>query len=87
MTKRVHYPINKTKIAESIELYMSWDGSDSEWNKIYYTLNDICPGSSCWATIHSLFQAMKFSNTLTIDNVYYAILASGVNTRLEEYDD
>lgn len=83
MLKRVHCPINKGKIAEGIELYMA----DEDWDKTYHTLNEICPCSHCWVMIHSLFQAMKFSNTLTVENVYNAILASGTNTYLEDYDD
>jgi hypothetical protein len=46
-------------------------------------MGHIARGSASVA-MPSLFQAMVFSDTLTVDNVYNAIIASGINTRLEE---
>lgn len=94
MLKRVYYPINKTKIQEAIDLYLEYCARESYmsmeesmllWDKYCDTFNEICPGSNVWAS--SIFQPMKWSDSLTVENVYYAILAMGINTKLEEYDE
>ena len=89
-TKRVYYPVNKAQIEKCIKLYLEFHTSPYEtqehldaWNKFYDNMGSIADGSASVA-MPSLFQAMAFSDTLTVDNVYNAIIASGINTRLEE---
>lgn len=88
-TKRVHHPINKTKIQEAIDYYVDYAENENEdsWHKYYDTCQDICMHSPAWAALTSMFQPMYWSKTLTVENVYYAILAMGINTTLEEIDD
>ena len=91
MLKRVYYPINKEKIAEAIALYEAYDKTDRTsqeatelWDRYNTAKKAICPGSYVWAA--NFFQAMSFSGTLTVERVYYAILAMGINT-VEVKDD
>ena len=93
MSKRIHYPINKDAIQKSIDLYKAYDenmfsrfGHDV-WDNFYESLDNVCPLSYFKVEAASLFQAMRFANTLDVEHVYYAILASGINTKLEDdYD-
>lgn len=87
-TKRIHHPINKAKIQETIDYYVDYaeNGNEDNWNKYYNTYQVIC-GGPAWAVLTSMFQPMYWSKTLTVENVYYAILVMGVNTTLEEIDD
>lgn len=84
MLKRVYYPVNKKAIEESIKLYLKYRENGSTWEEFYYSCDKICPGSNAWAVITAMFQPMFWSKSLTVDNVYYAILAMGVNTKMEE---
>lgn len=92
-TKRIHHFVDKNAIATSIELYKKVDENKSNdtldaWDVYWESLKDICPGNS-WSitcSLSSIFQAMRWANTLTVDRVYALILASGVNTT-EEYID
>ena len=93
MSKRIHYPINKDAIQKSIDLYKAYDETmftecnHDTWNDFYKSLDNICPFSYVKVGMSSLFQAMKFANTLDVEHIYYAILASGLNTKLEDdYD-
>lgn len=93
MSKRIHYPINKDAIQISIDLYNAYYETmfspycRDVWNDFYDSLDDICTFGYFKAAAPSLFQAMKFANTLDVEHVYYAILASGLNTKLEDdYD-
>lgn len=88
-TKRIHYPINKTKIQEAIDLYTYYidNGDEAFWNEFYDTCQDICIHSNAWAVLTSMFQPMYWSGTLTVENVYYALIVMGVNTQLEEVED
>ena len=93
MSKRIHYPINKDAIQKSIDLYKAYDETmfspccRDVWNDFYDSLDNICPFSYVKIAAPSLLQAMKFANTLDVEHVYYAILASGLNTKLEDdYD-
>lgn len=92
MLKRKYYPINKEAIKRAIDAYNEFCERSSKvtkeeeqalWNK-YCDIYDkeICPGSYLWAS--SIFQPMKFAETLTVDNVYNTIIASGINTKLED---
>ena len=93
MSKRIHYPINKDAIQKSIDLYNAYDenmfsrfGHDV-WDNFYESLDNICPLSYFKVGAASLFQAMRFANTLDVEHVYYTILASGLNTKSEDdYD-
>lgn len=96
MLKRVYHPINKDKIQEAIDAYNEYwkksaDLSVSEeeceemWDKFIKARNKICPGSNLWAA--HFFQAMSWSGTLTVERVYYTIIASGVNITVKEVDD
>ena len=93
-TKRVYYPVNKAKIQEAIDLYnkyneinhtLSQEEAMELWTKYCDTFDAICPRSNVWV-LH-IFQAMRWSDTLTVDNVYYAIIVMGANTKLVEVDD
>lgn len=93
-TKRVYYPIDKKAIQEAIDLYnehnerestLSHEESMVLWEKYCDKFNEISPGSNTW--VASIFQAMSWSGTLDVEHVYYAILAMGINTKLEECDD
>lgn len=93
-TKRVYYPINKAKIQEAIDLYNEYSEKNDAlpheeamelWYKYCDAFEAICPMSNAW-TLH-IFQAMRWSGTLTVDNVYYAIIIMGANTKLVEVDD
>lgn len=91
-TKRIHHFVDKKAIATSIELYKKVDNRSNDtfdaWEAYWESLKDICPGNS-WSitcSLSSIFQAMRWANTLTVDRVYALILASGVNTT-EEYID
>lgn len=92
-TKRIHHFVDKKAIATSIELYNKVDNKRSDggleaWDTYWQSLKDICPGNS-WSitcSLSSIFQAMRWANTLTVDRVYELILVSGVNTT-EEYID
>lgn len=99
MKKRVHYPINREKIAEVIELYKRYthladvkpgfySSSESQilWCRIYDTFRDVCRMSNVEYVGITLLQAMNFSDTLTVDNLYYTLLAAGVNTKLVEVE-
>ena len=91
-TKRIHYPVNKAKIEEAIYWYNKYDQcdprlNDEYWDKHYEACSRICPQAYVRVMVCSLIQAMHFANNLTVDNVYYSILASGANTRLEEEYD
>ena len=92
--KRVHYPVHKDKIAEAIELYTKHtermynrEKSQPIWNAFYKKMHEISPFTYCSVAVPALFQAMEFAGTLTVDNVYNAILMAGINTKLEEVDD
>lgn len=94
MTKRVHYPVRKDKIAEAIELYNKYTEcmfdikmSKPIWEAFYEKAGEISPFTHCRVAIPSLFQAMEFAGTLTVDNVYNAIIVAGINTKLEEVND
>ena len=94
MTKRVHYPVHKDKIAEAIELYTKYAGcmfdrekSQPIWDAFYEKAGEISPFTHCRIAIPSLFHAMEFAGTLTVDNVYNAIIVAGINTKLEEVND
>jgi hypothetical protein len=97
MTKRIQYPVNKEKIVEAIELYeeyssLMWDETDKErnmsiWLKYCDVVREICPEGWVHVAAASLFQAMRFAGNLTVENVYNAIIASGINTRMEEIDN
>lgn len=91
-TKRIHHFVDKKAIATSIDLYNKVDlthlDHDVAWDNYWASLADICPKNS-WAvtcSLSSIFQHMRWANTLTVDRVYALILASGVNTT-EEYID
>jgi hypothetical protein len=94
MTKRISYPVNKDAILEAIELYeeysyLMWNESEEErrmsiWHKYCDVVREICPEGWVHVAVASLFQAMRFAGTLTVENVYNAIIASGINTRTEE---
>lgn len=94
-TKRIHHYVDKKAIAISIELYKKVDenrGSDDKydaWDTYWASLTNICPGNSWSVTssLSSIFQAMRWANTLTVDRVYALILASGVNTTEVQIDD
>lgn len=97
-TKRIHHFVNKNAIAISIKLYNSVQkaktsqgvsyGETDLWEVYWASLANICPGNSWSVTcsLSSIFQAMYWANTLTVDRVYELILASGINTT-EEYID
>lgn len=93
MSKRIYYPINKDAIQKSIDLYKVYDETmyspycHDVWNDFYDSLENICYFSYFKIGAASLFQAMRFANTLDVEHVYYTILASGLNTKLEDdYD-
>lgn len=87
MTKRVHYPVNKEVLRKIIEAwYRDEAGEVGAWDEFYELCHDHTTGYASVA-LCSLVQAMSFSETLTVDNLYYAIIASGINTKLEETDD
>ena len=87
-TKRIHHFVDKKAIATSIELYdrvensRRTDDKYDAWEVYWASLANICPGNSWSVTcsLSSIFQAMYWANTLTVDRVYAVILASGVNT-------
>lgn len=94
-TKRIHHFVDKKAIATSIELYNKVDNNNNKtndtldaWDVYWQSLKDICPGNywSITCSLSSIFQAMRWANTFTVDRVYALILASGVNTT-EEYID
>jgi hypothetical protein len=93
-TKRIHHFVDKKAIATSIELYKKVDNNKPSdtfdaWEAYWESLKDICPGNS-WSitcSLSSIFQAMRWANTLTVDRVYELILVSGVNTVEVEIDD
>ncbi len=88
MLKRVYHPINKAKIQEAIDYYKEFSGYqklDDSYEKYYNAWHEVCPGSNAWASL--IFQPMLWSGTLDVEHVYYAILAMGINTTLEEVDD
>ena len=94
MTKRVYHPVDKAKIKEAIdawEIYHEAHNTQPKevyeplWDKAYHAYNDMVPNSNVWAS--SLFQPMAWSGTLTVENVYNTIIASGMNTTLEECDE
>lgn len=92
-TKRIHHFVDKKAIATSIELYNKVDNNKPSdtfdaWEAYWESLKDICPGNS-WSitcSLSSIFQAMRWANTLTVDRVYELILVSGVNTTEVEID-
>lgn len=94
-TKRIHHFVDKKAIAISIDLFnKSYEhrGFVDElhiWDKYCESLEDICPGNSISMTcsLSSIFQAMRWANTLTVDRVYELILASGINTTEVQIDD
>ena len=93
MSKRIYYPINKDAIQKSIDLYNAYNKNmftecnHDAWDDFYDSLDNICHFSYVKIAAASLFQAMLFANTLDVEHVYYAILASGLNTKLEDdYD-
>lgn len=94
-TKRIHHFVDKKAIATSIELYNKVDdkvdnsNTFDAWEAYWASLANICPGNSWSVTcsLSSIFQAMRWANTLTVDRVYAIILASGVNTTEECIDD
>lgn len=92
-TKRIHHFVDKKAIATSIELYNKVDDKPSNtfdaWEIYWASLANICPGNSWSVTcsLPSIFQAMRWANTLTVDRVYELILASGVNTTEVQIDD
>lgn len=98
-TKRIHHFVDKKAIATSIELYKKVQeaktsedisyGKTDLWQVYWASLANICPGNSWPVTcsLSSIFQAMYWANTLTVDRVYELILASGVNTTEEYIDD
>lgn len=87
-TKRIHHFVDKKAIATSIELYKKVDNNNKPsstfdaWELYWASLANICPGNSWSVTcsLSSIFQAMYWANTLTVDRVYELILISGVNT-------
>ena len=90
MHRRIHYAVNKDAINKSIELYKIFcecprNENNDTWTEYYDSLRNISIGSHCRVALPSLMQAMEFSGTLTVDNLYYAIIASGINTKAEEY--
>lgn len=94
MTKRIYHPVDKAKIKIAIDAwkiyYEALKSKTKEeweplWDKAYRAYNEMVPGSNVWAS--SLFQPMAWSGTLTVDNVYNTIIASGMNTTLEECDE
>ena len=94
-TKRIHHPVDKKAIAISIDLYNKidfdklYDDGHEGWDAYWSSLANICPGNSCQITcsLPSVFQAMLWTNTLTVDRVYALILASGINTEEVQIDD
>lgn len=87
MTKRVHYFVDKKTIEKIIEYWYRDDaGEVGAWDKFYELCNEHMP-AHCRTAMCSLVQAMSFAETLTVDNLYNAIIASGINTRLEETYD
>ena len=90
MSKRIHYPINKDAIQKSIDLYnvynenMFLECNHDIWCDFYDSLENICHFGYFKVAAASLFQVMKFANTLDVEHVYYTILASGLNTKLED---
>lgn len=93
-TKRIHHFVDKKAIATSIELYKKYHYNETEnvldtWDPFWQSLGKICPGNSWSVTssLSSIFQAMHWANTLTVDRVYALILASGINTTEEYIDD
>lgn len=98
-TKRIHHFVDKKAIAISIDLYKKVDeaknsdnvsyGTTDAWEEYWASLANICPGNSWSVTcsLSSIFQAMRWANTLTVDRVYALILASGVNTTEEQIDE
>lgn len=94
-TKRIHHFVDKKAIATSIELYKKVDESRSSddrfeaWDAYWASLANICPDNSWSVTssLSSIFQAMRWANTLTVDRVYALILASGINTTEVQIDD
>lgn len=98
-TKRIHHFVDKKAIAISIELYNKVEeaknsnkvsyGEVDPWEIYWASLANICPGNSWSVTcsLSSIFQAMRWANTLTVDRVYELILASGINTTEEYIDD
>ena len=94
MIKRVYYPIDKKAIQEAIDLYNEYsrreptpshEESMALWGEFCDKFNEISHGSNVWCA--HIFQPMAWSGTLDEEHVYYAILAMGINTKLEEYDD
>ena len=98
-TKRIHHFVDKKAIAISIDLYNKVDevkksgnisyGDVDAWEIYWASLANICPGNSWSVTcsLSSIFQAMRWANTLTVDRVYELILVSGVNTTEECIDE
>lgn len=89
--KRVYHPIDKDMIAKAISHYKAFveaqrindrRKAEVEWDMYYQCYQLICPGSNTWAS--ALFQSMEWSGTLDVEHVYQTILASGINTTLEE---
>ena len=93
--KRVHYPVRKNKIAEAIELYNKYNELEDTssdyaykiWTTFYGKIEEISPFTHCSIALPGLFQAMEFAGMLTVDNLYNTIICSGINTKLEEYDE
>lgn len=88
-TKRIYYPIDKNKIQKAIDHYMHYteSGDEASWNEFYDTCQDICIRSNVWPVVTSMFLPMYWSGSLTVENVYYALIVMGVNTKLEEIYD
>lgn len=88
-TKRIYHPVDKKAIATSIDLYNKYCDEPDRWDAYWSSLANICLGNSWSVTcsLSSIFQAMCWANTLTVDRVYALILASGINTEEVQIDD
>lgn len=93
-TKRIHHFVDKKAIAISIDLYNKYHYNTTEnvldtWDPFWTSLANICPSNSWSVTcsLSSIFQAMRWANTLTVERVYALILVSGINTTEVQIDD
>lgn len=92
--KRVYYKIDRQMLSKAIELYEQYDElsgddyrQDKLWEEFYDTMKNVCKSSYCYVALPSLMQAMRFSGTLTEENLYMAIIAAGINTVTTEVDN